>query len=199
MRERSLAIIMAGVLASGPALAQANLRPDPTPRVPAQPGQGLPQEDQAFLRRAARLGSAVAESARLGVEKASDPELKRIGQEVRETQLRLQQTLEQRLQQAARPGAPPASQAPADWEKAAAALKEQSGANFDRAWLQWQAQAHTNLTELYQAEASDTPDNDLAKFAIIALAEIRKHFDELRQAGTRYGLSADVPGQPWQY
>ena len=49
--------------AAGEARAQANIRPDPTPRLPPQPGQGLPLEDVRFLRDAAALSAAQVEAA----------------------------------------------------------------------------------------------------------------------------------------
>ena len=56
-RRRLVALIAAGIvlllLASVGALAQTNIRPDMTPRVPPQPGQGLPLEALSRLRRTA--------------------------------------------------------------------------------------------------------------------------------------------------
>ena len=63
-----IAITLLGLtVLSGPAWSQANLRPDPHPRVPPQPGQSLPLEDALFLKEAAwpaRSGRAGAARGR---------------------------------------------------------------------------------------------------------------------------------------
>ena len=52
--HKIIAITLLGLtVLSGPAWSQANLRPDPHPRVPPQPGQSLPLEDALFLKEAA--------------------------------------------------------------------------------------------------------------------------------------------------
>ena len=60
--HKTAAIILLGfTVFSGPAWSQANLRPDPHPRVPMQPGQSLPLEDALFLKEAASASQGQVE------------------------------------------------------------------------------------------------------------------------------------------
>ena len=84
------ALILMGLTAlSGPAWSQANIRPDPTPRVPPQPGQSLPVEDALFLREAASASQGQDELGRLAAEKAPDDALRSLAQRISETHGRL--------------------------------------------------------------------------------------------------------------
>src|SRR6187455_1597283 len=67
---------------AGLARAQTRITPDPTPRLPPQPGQGLAAEDVRGLQRAARLCDAQAEAGRLAAEKAAAPAVRELGQAI---------------------------------------------------------------------------------------------------------------------
>ena len=65
------------------------------PRLPPQPGQGLPLEDQRFLERAANLSEAEIEAGRLGAEKTSSPGLKEISQQLTADHQKLLQSVQE--------------------------------------------------------------------------------------------------------
>jgi len=187
------------VLAACEAFGQANITPDPHPRLPPQPGQGLPIEDVRFLRRAVRLSEAQAEAGRLAAERAASPEVRRLGAAVAEEQAELRRKLENlakargvNLQQA-----DAAAGAPAD--QSLAALRQASGDDVDRRFLARQLGLYTQQARMYQTEASNTPDAELSQVAIAALASLRAHFQTARQLGAPYGLRADTVEAPPQY
>lgn len=196
MRTRLL--LMTGVMALGGnlALAQTSLTPPGMPRVPAQPGQGLPAEDRAFLARAAQLSAAEVQAGGLGAERAADPELRQLSREIAELHARLLQRLRQ---QAPAPGPTPSPAPAAPWDGEAGQLQARSGDGFDKAFLAWQLRMHETLVRAYQVQASNTPENELARLAIIGLADIQKQFAALRRIGARHGLEADLVEQPPQY
>ena len=74
---------------SGPAWSQANIKPDPDPRVPPQQGQSLPREDALFLRQATAASQGQVELGRLAAEKAPDGELRSLAQRIAETHVKL--------------------------------------------------------------------------------------------------------------
>lgn len=69
MRNLVSAAILILMLSSAAALAQVDIRPDPTPRLPPQAGQGLPVEDRQFISRAVNLSEAEIEAARLAADR----------------------------------------------------------------------------------------------------------------------------------
>ena len=60
------------------------------------------------------------------------------------------------------------------WQQELQQLGVLTDLEFDRAFLKWQLQMHLALVKLYQTEASQSPETDLAKFAITNLAQIRR-------------------------
>lgn len=212
-----LAAILGAVLVSGSPWAQVNLRPDPTPRLPPQPGQALPLEDALFLKEAAAASQGQAELARLAAEKGPDDAFKAMAKGIAETHAKLGETLKR--VSSARP-LPPADQVkperadsfgaagavtnPANVQEglaqeAAKALSTATGESFAKGYLEAQLRVHERLVDLYQTEASNTPDRELATFAITSLVSIQKDRDALRQMAGRFGIKAPVEGQPVQY
>jgi predicted outer membrane protein len=184
-------------LATGPALAQANLKPDTTPRLPPQAGQGLPFEDQQFLVRAANLSEAEAEAARLAIDKVSAGPVKEFAGHVAADHQKLREaavSLAQKHQVKVEPHASRAT-----WQADLARLRGQNGEAFERDFLQWQLQIHLSLVDLYQTEASNTPATELAQFAIVTLKEIQARFDEAKQLAAQRGITINTIRQPPQY
>ncbi|MGQ4274089.1 DUF4142 domain-containing protein [Terrihabitans sp. B22-R8] len=185
------------LLTGAGAFAQASLTPNPTPRLPPQEGQGLAAGDEAFIRHAVNFSQAEVEAARLASERASDPAVKALSAEI----LAKHEELGQRLQQeAARFKAPEAAAGAAHaWDDDITRLKGLQGEAFDKDYLGWQLRAHLGLVNLYQTQASHTPESDLAKFSITTLAAIQQQFGALREIGAKYDLKVETVGQPPQY
>jgi predicted outer membrane protein len=85
------------------------------------------------------------------------------------------------------------------WQLELERLAERTGQEFDRAFMKWQLQMHLALVNLYQAEASGSPETDMAKFAITTLVEIQRVFDQAKQLGAEQGVSIDTVKAPPQY
>jgi predicted outer membrane protein len=179
------------------AAGQANLRPDPTPRLPPQPGQGLPPEERQFLRRASRLSAAQEEAGRIVAEKASSEDVRQLARSVAEDHASLGRAI------AAFAGKHSVDlkggEAPEPPDASLAALRGASGEDAERRFLSRQLALYTPLAELYQTEASNSPDKELGRIAIEALASLRARFETARQIGQRYKLSVDTVENPPQY
>ncbi|GHD24348.1 DUF4142 domain-containing protein [Tianweitania populi] len=197
MPNKSTIVVASLLLSGAPALAQNSLKPDSTPALPVQEGQALPAADQDFLQHANNMSLAEIEAAKLGAEKASDPALKALSAEL----VSKHEALSKRLQEeAARFGTedvkPDAGHA---WDADIQRLKSLDGEAFDKEYVSWQMRVHQGLVALYQKQASDTPQTELAKFAITTMNEIQQQFNGIKEAGAKFGLEVDAVGQPPQY
>lgn len=217
MRKIAALALLGFALMPAPAWSQANLRPDPTPRVPPQPGQAIPMEDALFLKEALAASQGQVELGRLAAGKASDGALKGVATEIAETHARLAEHLKHlthgralppadqvKPEQADRFGAAGAVTDPANIKGGMVqeALKSLSGANgeaFSKSYVETQIPIHDRLVDLYQTEASNTPDRELATYAITSLVAIQKNRDALRRMAGQLGIPAPANGQAIQY
>jgi predicted outer membrane protein len=216
MRKSAVFALICLAALTGTAWSQANLKPDPPPRVPPQPGQTLPLEDALFLKEAQESSQGQVELGRLAAEKAPDA-LRGLAQKIAETHGKLSEDLE-RL--AGSRNLPPADQLQPERTDALGAagavtnpenvggglvqeanrsLSGLSGDAFGKGYVEAQLRIHDRLVDLYQTQASHTPDRELATFAITSLVTIQKNRDELRDIGVRFGVDAPVEGQAIQY
>lgn len=213
-----LVLVVLGIFAGvSPAWSQANLRPDPVPRVPPQAGQGLPLEDVEFLKAAITESRAEIDLAKLGA-KAQSAEIKEISNRIGETH----QGLVGQLEALAKERQVDLSKADADvpdqggpggaasavtaeqhvagrGKQALSRLSRMSGEGFGAAYVQEQIAVHDRLADLYQTQASNTPDTKLATFAIEALVDIQRDRDALRRVAGQFGIAVEQEGQPPQY
>jgi putative membrane protein len=185
------------MLANTGALAQATLRPDPTPRVPQQAGQGLAAEDRQFISRAFNLSEAEIAAGRLAAEKASAPGIKEFAQRLVTEHEKLKGAVQQLAQKNGITIDPHASQS--WWQGELQRIGNLSGPDFDREYMKWQLQTHLALVNLYQTQASASPQIELSKFAITTLEDIQKMFDQAKQLGAQLGVSINTVRQPPQY
>jgi predicted outer membrane protein len=186
-----VAVAAPGVARAREAAAQSSLVPDRTPRLPPQPGQGLPLEDRRFLRDAAALSTAQAEAATQMAGRSGEEEARRLAAALAERHGRLAVQIGELAQQRGLPpGQPiPEAEAPSNPQVAAAiqrlaALRNPSARDF----LAAQIAVHPVLVEMYQTEASHTVDRDLGRFAITTLTGIQADFAAVVRLGERHGL-----------
>jgi predicted outer membrane protein len=204
-------------LLSGPAWSQANIKPDPDPRVPPQPGQSLPAEDALFLKEAASASQGQAELGRLATEKAPDDAFRSLAQRIAETHVRLTGDLKRltdartlppadRLQPertdafgAAGAVSNPENAGEGMVQEAIRSLSGETGEAFGKGYVETQLRLHDRLVDLYQTQASHTPDRELSTFAITSLVAIQKDRDALRQMAGQFGVETSAGGQAIQY
>jgi predicted outer membrane protein len=216
--HKIIALALLGLTAfSGPAWSQANIRPDPNPRVPPQPGQALSHEDALFLRQAALASQGQADLGLLAAEKAPDDEFRSLAQRITETHAKLAGDLKRLIDSRTLPpadqlqpertdafGAAGAVSNPENAREGMAreavqALSGQNGETFGKGYVEAQLRLHDRLVDLYQTQASHTPDRELATFAITSLVLIQKDRDALRALAGRFGIEAAPAGQAIQY
>ncbi len=179
------------------AAGQANIVPDPLPRLPPQPGQGLPIDDVRFLQQASGYSTTQMEVGELAEEKASDQRIKQFASQMAADHKQIKQELTELAQQR---DIKVTAAAPAEGSAAAIdRLQGLSGEDFDRTFLDVQLKHGKQLVDLYQAQASASPDTGLASFAITTLVELQQHFDKAQELGDDYGLSVETVDQPPQY
>lgn len=196
-RRAFLLIASAAGLAGGRAWAQTSIRPDPTPRLPPQPGQGLPVDDRRFLREAGTLSAAQAEAASRAAQATTNEETRRFATALAERHRGLAEQLSSLTRQR---GGPEAAQtaAAAPGPKVARALQRLAGlgqtaapggSDPGREFLAAQLEVHPVLVEMYQAEASQTTDRELGRIAITALVGLQEDFATAARLGEGYGLA----------
>lgn len=184
-------------LLGGNVMAQANIVPDPMPRLPPQPGQGLPLEDVRFLEEGIKKSTIQIEVGELAAEKASDQAVRQLGSQVATDHEQIRQTLIELAQQR---DIEVSAQASENAEGSAMdRLQEESGEAFDRTFLDLQLGVGQQIVDLYQRQASHSTDTELASFAITTLVQLQQHFTTAQQLGAPYGLSTETVGQPPQY
>lgn len=200
MLRRTLLLLNATALAAmpggggaGEARAQANIRPDPTPRLPPQPGQGPALEDARFLRGAAALSAAEVEAAAAAqAAGGADEEVRRLAAGLAERHRRLREEIAA-LAQARGVDLAPSAEAAGPGGRVAEARRRLdglrgAGAADARAFLAAQIEVHPVLVEMYQVQASNTPDQELGSFAIRALVGLQEDFAAVVRLGEARGL-----------
>jgi predicted outer membrane protein len=198
MRRRTTLLLAAlGAALAGTARAQTRLAPDPTPRLPAQPGQGMAIDDLRSLQRAALFCDAQAVAGQLGAQRAGSPELRQLAEAIGTEHARFRRDI----------GAVAAEHGLELPDRTAAriqdpsldALRQASGPGFDRAFLARQLGLYRPMAELFQTMASNSPDPTLQRLGITVLAAVRAHFETARRLGEPLGLRADTVETPPQY
>lgn len=199
-RHLLLATLAAALAPAGQVLAQASLRPDPTPRIPPQPGQGLPAQDVGYLQRGERLSRLQVEAGRLAAERATDAEVKRFAARVAASHDRVGQEI---IRLARARGVEVPGNQPGAEDRAREAVEKlraaPAGEGFDRAYLAQELGLYRVLSELHQSQASQSTDQELGRFAIETLVPIRQELDAVTALGARFGLHNDMLANPPQY
>jgi putative membrane protein len=171
-----------GSLVQGPGGAT----PIPAQRTPAQ-GQGtagrMGVNDALFAAAAATGGLAEVSLSELGVQKATDPELKRFSQQMVAEHTRMNQEL---MTLAAQQRIPLPRGVDARAQFCAESLAGLSGEEFDRCYAKAQLVAHMDSVAAFEAEAERGQDSAMKALAARTLPHIKDHLKMVKPIAQRY-------------
>jgi putative membrane protein len=174
---------LAAVLATSMAHAQAT-NPRATIAQPAATGSQMAPVDDALFAAAATIGNmAELTLSELGVQRATDPELKQFSQRMIDEHTRMGQemmTLAAQQQLALPRTVDPRAQF------CAQSLAGLSGREFDRCYAKAQLVIHMDSVEMFEAEAQRGQDGAMKALAAKSLAHIKDHLKAIKPIAMRY-------------
>jgi putative membrane protein len=172
------------------ALAAALLAPQARAQVTATPGtaaQGTAGKaavnDSLFAMAAADGGLTEVTLSELGVQKATDPELKRFSQQMVAEHTRMNAEL---MALATRKGVSLPRTVDVRSQFCAQSLAGLSGPEFDKCYAKAQLVIHMDSVATFEAEAERGMDPEMKALAGKSLAHIKQHLAEIKPIAMRY-------------
>jgi putative membrane protein len=178
----TLALAASAVLAaSSGALAQSQDTKEPSTR--SEPKKSsLDRADRRHFREIAQANMAEVEAGKLAQGKASSDEVKKFAQHMVEDHSRMLEEQETMAQSKA----VSLPKAPAKAEKSALKkLQSESGAQFDRSYMQQMVKGHEKALKLVQDTANSAKDPQLKQAAEKAAPEVQQHLDMAKQIAAK--------------
>lgn len=170
------AALTAAVLASGPVFAQTA-----APAAPADATATTPVDTDTFLRMVLSSNDWEIQSSELAKTKSSNASVVQFADMIIEDHTaaaaKLKETLKKKEE--APEGLPPAALTPKHQSMLQQLGAVTSGADFDKLYLDMQAQAHQEAITLFRGYASSGNDQALVGFAKETLPTLEKHFAEV--------------------
>jgi putative membrane protein len=198
MRKLLLALVASDLLfCVDGALAQANLQPDTTLRLPSPPGAGLTPDNKAFIDHALGAASAMIDAGRLASQQAESDAIRALAGELTADQQKIKDDLTRVADSKGYKSGDPA--APAELAPLAQLGGKTGSGDFDRAYLTAQNQASRWLLGEYQTEMAHTQDLQLRTFAAERELLMRKHLDAIQKAAGSMGMQLEAPKTAPQY
>ena len=189
MRSQLLAAtILAGALAM-PALATGQEATGTAAETPT--ATDVQQADMEFANKAAAAGKAEVELAKVGTEKATDPDVKTFADRLVQDHTKANDQLAQ-IMQAKSLGVP--AEGSADAKAESDRITALSGSEFDREFMMHWVSSHEKGIELYSTESETGQDPELKQFAADTLPTLREHLDEAQRIET--ALQQVAGGEP---
>jgi len=185
IRVATLAALAAAILAV-PAGAQVQTQAQ-TRTQTVQGAQGTAGRsavsDELFAAAAASGGLAELNLSQIGVQRATDPELKRFSQQMIEDHTKMNQELVNLLAQK-RIAVPQTIDARAQF--CAESLAGLTGEEFDKCYAKAQLVTHMDAVAMFEAEAKRGQDPDVKALAAKSLTHIKQHLKEIKPIAMRY-------------
>jgi putative membrane protein len=154
--------------------------PPPPPPAEAAPPPAAPvSADQQFLDQAATGGTAEVEAGKLARQQAQSRAVKAFGARM----VRDHGSANARLMALAKKLNMTPNAAPADTSQLAGA----SGADFDKAYMANQVQAHQDAIAAFEAEAGNGQNAQLKRFAKSSLPMLRSHLKQAEALAHKLG------------
>jgi putative membrane protein len=161
---------------AGPDQAQTGPQPNQRPNSAGAPAKPTPE----YIAEAARGDMYEIRSSELAVRKAQSPAVKQFAQQMirdhNDTSAKLKKTLAD-----ARIAAAPPSQLDARRQAMIDTLNGQSGAAFDKAYLEQQTAAHQEALALHSGYAASGENAALKALATATEPRIQHHYDMVKQ------------------
>ncbi len=182
IRTLSLAALAAALVAPS-AFAQQQREQGQPQRSNSPSAEAGPVSDQLFAAAAAIGGMSEVAISQLGVQKATDPELKKFSQQMVEEHTKMNSELMElasKKQMALPRTLDPKSQF------CAQSLAGLSGEKFDRCYAKAQAVAHMQQVAEFEAEAERGQDPEVKALAAKALPHIKHHLAMIKPIAMRY-------------
>ena len=184
MHRTIIAISAALAFSAAPALA-AGEKPARESAKPAPASTAAAQDAKGFIEKAAMTDLAERQMAQLALTKASSADVKQYAQKMMEDHTRTTQELTPIAQQK---DVQPPRQLDSKHQAMLDRLEKLSGPEFDREYMEIQAQAHQQAVELFQRAAQQAGDKEIQAFAKKTTPALQQHLTEARQ------VVASLPG-----
>jgi len=139
--------------------------------------------DSLFAVAAATGGMTELQVSELGVQKATDPELKRFSQQMIDEHTRMNQEL---ATLAAQKGVPLPRTTDARAQFCAQSLAGLSGEEFDKCYAKAQLVLHMDSAATFEAESERGLDADMKALAAKTLPHIKEHLRMIKPIAMRY-------------
>lgn len=135
----------------------------------------LSASDQKFMKEAAQGGEAEVQLGQLAQQKAESPDVKAFGQRMVDDHTKANDQLKQ---VASQKGVTLPSQPDAKDKAEKARLEKMSGAQFDKAYMNYMVSDHKKDVADFQREASHANDPDVKNFAQSTLPTLQSHLQQ---------------------
>jgi putative membrane protein len=147
----------------------------------------LSASDQRFMKEAAQGSAAEVELGQLAREKAESPDIKAFAQRMVEDHTKANDQLKQVAGQKGVP-LPPQPDAKDSAEKTR--LGKMSGAQFDKAYMNYMVADHKKDVAALEKEASHASDPDLRNFAQATLPTLQSHLQQAESIAPKQNAAA---------
>lgn len=128
--------------------------------------------DKEFIKNAAELGRTEVEMGRIGQEKATDPQLKKLSAELIKDHTKGQGELKEL---AKKKGVEVEGEPTSAQKKMLLRLREKSGEEFDKEFREHAVKDHEKGIKMMQDAAEDTKDPDIKAFATKQIPIMQEH------------------------
>lgn len=161
----------------------------PTPKEPQATGKeksgaGLSRVDKNFVEEATEGGAKEVQLGQLASEKASSDQVKKFGKHMVEDHSKANSEL---MQIVRGKDVHVKGEAEMKEKRAAEKLRNASGAEFDRKYMQQMVKDHEKTVKLFEKEAKDGKDPQLKAFAEKQLPTLREHLKMARNLADQVG------------
>ncbi len=165
------------------ALAAALIAPNAGAQVNSRTAGKAGVSDSLFALAAADGGLAEVMISELGVQKATDPELKKFSQHMVESHTKMNAEL---MALATQKGVTLPRTVSPGHQFCAQSLASLSGEEFDRCYAKAQAVLHMDTVSKFEAEAERGQDPDVKALAAKSLPHIKEHLKMIKPIAMRY-------------